>query len=210
MKITLKTLMDKLSQTDYLQDMETVKYAEVSHAKSKLLPYAEKMLAELAVAIKRERLMQTQLVVTGMRPVTFSIELNIINLPYANYKKISNFCDETTDYEVNLYFETSSEHLNASHFRIDHFAPASEVLTNQAELAERLADEMLTKFQVIADNAKVAAEAAKAQPVTTEKVPKRGTKKAAKKTTKKGTKKTVKKTATKKRSTTKSKTTRKK
>lgn len=198
MKITLKTLMDKLSQTDYLQDMETVKYAEVSHAKSKLLPYTEKMLAELAVAIKRGRLMQTQLVVTGMRPVTFSVELNIINLPYANYKKISNFCDETTDYEVNLYFETSSEHLNASHFRIDYFAPAAEVLTNQAELAERLADEMLTKFQMIVDNAKTAAEAAKAQPVTTEKVPKRGTKKTAKKT------------ATKKRSTTKSKTTRKK
>lgn len=187
MKIDLKTLTEKIEQTDYLQDMETVKYADVSHKKAKLKELSEKMVKEAATALNHNSLLQTQLVVEGMRPVTFSLELNIINLPYANYKKISNFVEEDQEYELNLYFETSSEYVNASHFRIDQLATGAEVLADPAQVSAKLADSMAEKFTEIFDNAKAAKAAEKAKKAA--KKTKSTTKKSTKKTTKRASKK---------------------
>lgn len=102
MKINLEDLNDKIENQDYIQDLETVKYGDISKSKSKIKPYAEKMVKEVAAAFKHDSLVQTQLAVTGQRPVTFALETNIINLPYSNYKKIANFLRK--DKNIRLMF----------------------------------------------------------------------------------------------------------
>lgn len=149
MKINVKDLVDKIENQDYIQDLETVKYADISKSKAKLRPYAEKMVKEVVAAIKHNSLVQTQLAVTGQRPVTFALETNIINLPYSNYKRISNFFDDDQDYEINVYFETISEYVNVSHFRIDILATDEEITTKSDELTDKLVDDMREKLTVV-------------------------------------------------------------
>lgn len=109
------------------------------------------MVKEAVAALKHDSLLQTQLAVDGRRPVTFALETNIINLPYSNYKKIANFFEEGEDYSVNVYFETRSEFVNVSGFRIDELATEEEILNDQDQIVEKLVDAISEKLQVIRD-----------------------------------------------------------
>lgn len=149
MKINLKDLNDKIENQDYIQDLETVKYADISKSKSKIKPYAEKMIKEVLAAYKHDSLVQTQLAVTGQRPVTFALETNIINLPYANYKKIANFFEEGQEYPINVYFETRSEYVNISGFRIDQLASEEEVEKDSSAIVDKLVEAIIEKLTVV-------------------------------------------------------------
>ncbi|MDF7639597.1 hypothetical protein PT285_09315 [Lactobacillus sp. ESL0791] len=149
MEINLTDLTKIIEEQDYLQDLETAKYADLSKSKSKITEYAEKMLKEVAAAIKHNSLIQTELAVTGQRPVTFALETNIINLPYSNYKKIANFFDEGKNYPVKVYFETRSDYVNVSGFRIDELCSSAELLENQAEMIAKLAEAIVNKLQEV-------------------------------------------------------------
>ena len=52
MKINLKDLNDKIENQDYIQDLETVKYAAISKSKSKIKPYAKKMVKEVVADVQ--------------------------------------------------------------------------------------------------------------------------------------------------------------
>lgn len=188
MEINLKALNEKIENQDYIQDLETVKYADISKSKSKIKPYAEKMIKEVVAAFKHNSLIQTQLAVTGQRPVTFSLETNIINLPYSNYKRIANFFDEGQEYPLNVYFETRSEYVNVSGFRIDQLATEEETEQDTAKVVDQLVEAIIEKLTTV-----------------------REYKKPEKKETEKKTtaKKTTKKTTTKKKTTSKKKTSKK-
>lgn len=149
MKIKLNELVNKIENEDYIQDQETVKYGEVSKSKTKLKSYASQMVKEVVAAYKHNSLIRTSLEVTGQRPVLFSLETNIINLPYSNYKRIYNFTDEETENDLNLYFETSSEYLNVSGFRIDQLATEAELLADEAAIVEKLTTAMSKKLQTV-------------------------------------------------------------
>lgn len=149
MKINLKDLTEKIENEDYLQDLETVKYGDISKSKKKLHEYADKMIKETVAALKHNSLLQTQLAVTGQRPATFALEINIINLPYSNYKKISNFFEDGIDYDVNVYFETRSDYVNVSKFRIDQLATEKELLADPDAMADILTDSIIEKLKVI-------------------------------------------------------------
>lgn len=149
MKIKLNELVNKIENEDYIQDQETVKYGEVSKSKTKLKSYASQMVKEVVAAYKHDSLIRTSLEVTGQRPVLFSLETNIINLPYSNYKRIYNFTDEETENDLNLYFETSSEYLNVSGFRIDQLATEAELLADEAAIVEKLTTAMSEKLQTV-------------------------------------------------------------
>ena len=146
MKIDIKNLTEKIENQDYLQDLETVKYADISKSKTKLKNFAKKMVDETIAALKHNSLVQVQLAISGQRPVTFALETNIINLPYSNYKKIANFFEEGQDYPVNVYFETISEFVNASGFRIDQLATEEEILADPAKFIDQMADWMQEKL----------------------------------------------------------------
>ncbi len=149
MEINLKDLIDKIENQEYIQDLETVKYADVSKSKKKLKVYTDKMVKEVVAALKHDSLVQTQLALTGRRPVTFALETNIINLPYSNYKKISNFFDEGVDYALNVYFETRSEYINVSHFRIDQIATEKQIEADPEAISNMMVDAIMDKLQVI-------------------------------------------------------------
>ncbi|MBW8013709.1 hypothetical protein E0712_04355 [Lactobacillus helveticus] len=149
MKINLEDLNDKIENQDYIQDLETVKYGDISKSKSKIKPYAEKMVKEVAAAFKHDSLVQTQLAVTGQRPVTFALETNIINLPYSNYKKIANFFEEGQEYPLNVYFETRSDYVNVSHFRIDQLATEEEVEKDTDKVVDQLVEAIIEKLKVV-------------------------------------------------------------
>ncbi|PEG79995.1 hypothetical protein [Lactobacillus sp. UMNPBX17] len=149
MKINLEDLNNKIENQDYIQDLETVKYSDISKSKSKIKPYAEKMIKEVAAAFKHDSLVQTQLAVTGQRPVTFALETNIINLPYSNYKKIVNFFEEGQEYPLNVYFETRSDYVNVSHFRIDQLATEEEVEKDADKVVDQLVEAIIEKLTVV-------------------------------------------------------------
>lgn len=149
MKINLEDLNNKIENQDYIQDLETVKYGDISKSKSKIKPYAEKMIKEVAAAFKHDSLVQTQLAVTGQRPVTFALETNIINLPYINYKKIVNFFEEGQEYPLNVYFETRSDYVNVSHFRIDQLATEEEVEKDADKVVDQLVEAIIEKLTVV-------------------------------------------------------------
>ena len=149
MKINLEDLNNKIENQDYIQDLETVKYGDISKSKSKIKPYAEKMIKEVAAAFKHDSLVQTQLAVTGQRPVTFALETNIINLPYSNYKKIVNFFEKGQEYPLNVYFETRSDYVNVSHFRIDQLATKEEVEKDADKVVDQLVEAIIEKLTVV-------------------------------------------------------------
>lgn len=149
MKINLKDLNEKIENQDYIQDLETVKYGDISKSKNKIKPYAEKMVKEVVAAFKHDSLVQTQLAVTGQRPVTFALETNIINLPYSNYKKVANFFEEGEEYPLNVYFETRSDYVNVSHFRIDQLATEEEIEQDSAKVTDDLVNAIVEKLTVV-------------------------------------------------------------
>jgi hypothetical protein len=169
LKINLIDLTNKIEQQDYLQDLETIKYAEISKSKPKIKTLAAKMVKELGAAIRHDSLGHIALEVTGQRPVTFAIENNIINLPYSDYKKIANFFDENTKQPLNIYFETESDYLNASGFRIDQLATDKELIENEDEVSERLADAIMAKLHQVREYQKNEA-ATKSKTVSNKKV----------------------------------------
>lgn len=162
MKINLTDLTEKIEKQDYIQDLQTVKYGDVSQSKTKLKKYAAKMVQEVAAAFKHNSLVQTQLAISGQRPVTFALETNIINLPYADYKKISNFFEEGEDYQLQVYFETRSDYVNVSHFRIDELCSEEDIEKKADEITEKLTTAMQEKLKVVRSYKKPAAKKKKA------------------------------------------------
>ena len=144
MKIKQEEITKKIEEQDYLQDLETLKYSE-----TKLRNIASKMISEAVQAFKHDSLIQTQLAISGRRPMTFALESNIINLPFANYKKISNFCNDEDEYEVNIYFETISEYVNVSHFRIDILGSSDEIIADPDKYSQLLVQAIEEKIEVI-------------------------------------------------------------
>ena len=147
MKIRQEELTKKIEEQDYLQDLETIKYSEIT--KTKLKKMATKMISEVVQAFKHNSLIQTQLAISGRRPMTFALESNIINLPFTNYKKISNFCNNEDEYEVNVYFETISEYVNGSHFRIDILGSSDEIAADPDKYSDLLFKAIEEKIEVI-------------------------------------------------------------
>ena len=178
MKISLKDLTAKIEKQDFIEDLETVKYADISKSKARMHELATKLVTETRAALKHSSLSHVALEISGQRPVVFALESNIINLPYSNYKKIANFFEEGKEYPVAIYFETQSEYLNASGFRIDQIATEEEIEQNQAEIADRLSDAMQEKIKQVREYQKTSSSTKK-KPAT------KNTAKTKKTTTKK-------------------------
>ena len=134
------------------------------------------MVKEVIAAFKHNSLIQTQLAVTGQRPATFALETNIINLPYSNYKRVANFFEEGKEYPLNVYFETRSEYVNVSGFRIDQLASEAEIEQDPAKIVDQLVEAIIEKLTTIREYKK---------PEKKEAEKKTATKKTTKKTTKK-------------------------
>ena len=179
MEISLKDLTAKIEKQDYIEDLQTVKYADIGKSKAKLRELATKLVKETRAALKHSSLSHVALEISGQRTVTFALESNIINLPYSNYKKIANFFEEGKEYPVAIYFETQSEFLNASGFRIDQLATEEEIERDETDIAAKLTDAMQEKIKQVREYQKPSVPIKKkSAPKNTGKTKKATTKKA--------------------------------
>ena len=51
--------------------------------------------------------------------IDFYLETGVINLPFADAKKVTHFFDDDAEVETKIYLSTSCDYLNASKFHID-------------------------------------------------------------------------------------------
>ena len=66
-----------------------------------------------------------------------SIKPIFINLPLANYKKLINFFENEEEVPVKVYFETASEYVNASKFRIDLLLTGDELVADEDKATDQ-------------------------------------------------------------------------
>lgn len=201
LKISALQIMDMIENGQFETMAETREDKQLEQADYDA--QAGKMVDFIVDALNSGRLAQAQFAVTGAEPITFSLETNIINLPFANWKKINNFFTDEETPEVNVYFEMAADAINVSKFRIDELSSGDEFVEQAAQIKADLAKLMPEKVAFVKENAKVLAQQAKeyeeARKVL-EANKKAEAKAKKKKTTKKATttKKTTNKAATKK------------
>mgnify|MGYP004468273069 CR=1 FL=1 len=152
------------------------------------------VFAAVDTALEDGKLIQAQLTITSKEPTVIRLETGIVNLPFADAKKIINFLEPEELVPLRLYLIVISEYVNASGLRIDEVATLDDyVQTKGAQQAAIIAAGQ-EKLALIAENA----AKPKPEPVPAAKKP------AAKKTTRKpAAKKATTKKSTTKKSTTK-------
>lgn len=98
MKILLKDLLEKIENEDYIQDLETEKYSALTKAKVRAI--SKNLVKQVLAAMKNDSLAHVQLDITGQRPASFILETNVVNLPYANYKKLATLFQLKNNYRL--------------------------------------------------------------------------------------------------------------
>lgn len=157
------------------------------------------VFAAVDEAIAQGKLIQAQLTITSAEPTIIRLETGIVNLPFADAKKIVNFLEPEEQVPLKLYLIVIADHVNASGLRIDEVATLDQYTDQKAAQQAAIVAAGMQKLDEIAENQLRPAPApVEKKPATrrtaTKKTPtKRKT--AAKKTT---TRKTTRKPAAKK------------
>ncbi|WP_225047885.1 hypothetical protein [Lacticaseibacillus kribbianus] len=157
--------------------------------------------AALDAALDQGILAQVDLVIESAEPTTVRLETGVINLPFADSRKVNNFLDEDATVPLRVNLIVISPYVNQSGLRIDIVAEADAYVQNRAANQAAVIAEVQEKLALIeAERTAPKPEAlevpaARAKATTTRKT-------AAKKTTTR--KATAKKTTAKKTTTRKS------
>ncbi|WP_409021965.1 hypothetical protein ACE83Q_06705 [Dellaglioa sp. P0083] len=148
-----------------------------------------KCYSDLENNVRDGKLVEVQLMIEYPEGTAiFTLEANILNLPYKYYKKLPSFFNEVTDEaEVNVYLIVESPILNASKLRIDEITSVTNYLENPSDhnmtsttmIAEKIA--FLENPPVIEEKEPVVVEKKKKPSVKKKAVAKK--KKAVKKAT---------------------------
>lgn len=162
------------------------------------------VFAAVDEAIASGKLIQAQLTITSAEPTIIRLETGIVNLPFADAKKIINFLEPEEQVPLKLYLIVIAEHVNASGLRIDEVATLDQYAENESAQQAAIVAAGMQKLDEIAENqlrpapAPVEKKPVARQTTTRKTTTKRKTttrKTAAKKTT---TRKTTRKPAAKK------------
>lgn len=138
--------------------------------------------AALAGAIDQGVLAQVDLVVTSAEPTTIRLETGVINLPFADSKKVNNFLAEDATVPLRLNLIVSSPYVNQSGLRIDQVAPLDEYVAHPAANQAAIIADVSEKLIRIEAERTAPKPVVKEVPASRAKTPTRRT--AAKKTTK--------------------------
>ena len=157
------------------------------------------VFAAVSEAIAQGKLIQAQLTITSAEPTIIRLETGIVNLPFADAKKIINFLEPEEQVPLKLYLIVIAEHVNASGLRIDEVTTLDQYTENESAQQAAIVAAGMQKLDEIAENQ------LRPAPAPVEKKP--ATRKTATKKTTTKRKTTTRKTAAKK--TTTRKTTRK-
>ena len=153
-----------------------------------------KVFADVRKAIDKQQLIQADLVIDFPEPTIITVETGIINLPFANVNKVTNFLEADEIVPVRVYLVVSSPFVNVSGLRIDEIATAADYLTGFETLNKQMTASVHEKLDHIQEEMAKPKETAKPVPANKQKhQPKTTRRTATKRTT---TRKTTKKTTT--------------
>lgn len=196
MEINTKAFQEAIMDGNYTTFNQDVTPAVAAKGlDSALVP----VFAAVDEAIAQGKLIQAQLTITSAEPTIIRLETGIVNLPFADAKKIVNFLEPEEQVRLKLYLIVIADHVNASGLRIDEVATLDQYTDQKAAQQAAIVAAGMQKLDEIAENQLRPAPApVEKKPATrrtaTKKTPtKRKT--AAKKTT---TRKTTRKPAAKK------------
>ncbi|WP_125706540.1 hypothetical protein [Lacticaseibacillus daqingensis] len=104
------------------------------------------VFAAFDAAIDAGKLVQADLVIESAEPTTVRLETGVINLPFADSKKVNNFLDEAELVPLTINLIVSSPYVNQSGLRIDRVAtadtyvaaPAAQQAAIVASVSEKL------------------------------------------------------------------------
>ena len=85
-----------------------------------------KVFADVRKAIDKQQLIQADLVIDFPEPTIITVETGIINLPFANVNKVTNFLEADEIVPVRVYLVVASPFVNVSGLRIDEIATAAD------------------------------------------------------------------------------------
>lgn len=154
-----------------------------------------KVYADVRKAIDKQQLIQADLVIDFPEPTIITVETGIINLPFANVNKVTNFLEADEIVPVRVYLVVASPFVNVSGLRIDEIATAADYLTGFETLNKQMTASVHEKLDHIQEEMAKPKETAKPVPANKQKTPAKKTTRrtATKRTT---TRKTTKKTTT--------------
>ena len=153
-------------------------------------------------ALSAGKLISAQLTIAGDEPTYVRIETGIINLPFEDSKKVTNFLDADKETPIDLNLIVVSPYVNASGLRIDEIATADAYLADKRANMAAVAAEVHEKLAVIKTTREAPKPIVKEVPASRAKTTRKTTTRrtAAKKPATR--KRTTRKPAAKKRSTT--------
>ena len=97
-----------------------------------------KVFADVRKAIDKQQLIQADLVIDFPEPTIITVETGIINLPFANVNKVTNFLEADEIVPVRVYLVVASPFVNVSGLRIDEIATAADYLTGFETLNKQM------------------------------------------------------------------------
>ncbi|MCP0887763.1 hypothetical protein LB941_10525 [Ligilactobacillus sp. WILCCON 0076] len=152
MNITAKEYIDIVAGEHYVK--ETISTTAAKFHTAGVQESFEPVLEKFKNSVEQEKLVQAGLLVDyPSGPTRFYLETGIINLSFADVKKVDNFflnLDEVVP--VNVYLVVNSEDINASHFRIDKIASVDEMLANSESFAVKVIEQVAKQVAIIEEN----------------------------------------------------------
>lgn len=110
------------------------------------------VFAAVDEAIAQGKLIQAQLTITSAEPTIIRLETGIVNLPFADAKKIINFLEPEEQVPLKLYLIVIAEHVNASGLRIDEVATLDQYTEQRAAQQAAIVAAGMQKLDEIAEN----------------------------------------------------------
>ena len=97
-----------------------------------------KVFEDVRRGIEKDQLIQADLVIDFPEPTTITVETGVINLPFANVNKITNFLEPDEIVPVRVYLIVTSPFINVSGLRIDEAATAADYLQDFATINDQM------------------------------------------------------------------------
>lgn len=110
------------------------------------------VFAAVDEAIAQGKLIQAQLTITSAEPTIIRLETGIVNLPFADAKKIVNFLEPEEQVPLKLYLIVIADHVNASGLRIDEVATLDQYTDQKAAQQAAIVAAGMQKLDEIAEN----------------------------------------------------------
>lgn len=127
MEINAKAFQTAIQEENFEQINHSV---TPKQAQADLTGALAPVFADLEAAINAGKLIQAQLTITSETPTYVRLETGVINLPFADSKKVSNFLDPDSMAPLKVYLIVATPDLNASDLHIDLVADAETYLAN--------------------------------------------------------------------------------